>query len=364
MTLDNYQTDITLIPILLKMSRRGIALRQEAIEWWYHKLSQEILFYRDICSDEGFDPSKNQQVGYVLASRGNVLPFTRNRKQLKTDKDTLLKLDDPLAQVVLKFRSVNKLRGTYIIPSRGKSRFYTNFKLDLSTGRLASYDRNIQNIPSVVREIFAPDTGIWTRMDWNQIEMRIFAHLSQDPVMLKAYEDGEDIHWITQSTLWPGSDRNNKSIRVKAKTFNFAMIFNAKVYTLVKHTGLPEAICREYRNKWLGKYEGARRYMLKQEALQVDYVETMFGQRLRLPSVEETSQGHVNTCKINYPTQGTAAGVIKRVMNYFDTLSFDQVIQVHDEILVDGDVDPPEGLERIIPELYLPFTIYKSPVWT
>lgn len=363
MSVDNYQTDITLLPILLKMGRRGIALRQEALEWWHHKLAQEILFYRDICNDEGFDPSKNQQVGYVLASRGNTLPFTRGGKQLKTDKDTLQKLDDPIAQIVLQFRKVNKTQTTYIIPSLGKSRFHTNFRLDLSTGRLASYDRNIQNIPPAIREIFAPDSGIWTRMDWNQIEMRIFAHLSQDQVMLEAFDKGEDIHWITQSTLWPGSDKDNTYIRKKAKTFNFAMIFNAKVYTLVKHTGLPQDVCKEYRERWLTKFRGAHDYMLRQEALPVDYVETMFDQRLRLPSLEETSESHVNTCKINYPTQGTAAGVIKRVMNYFDTLGFDQAIQVHDEILVDGDVDPPEGLEWIVPHLHLPFTIYKSPVW-
>ena len=363
--LDNYQVDIDLIPILLKMGRRGIRLRQEVLESWNDRLGEQVLAYKDICDREGFDPGKNQQVGFVLAARHNILPFTKSKKQLKTDSKVLSKLSDPLAQVILGYREVSKLKGTYIVPCLGKSRFYTNFRIDLATGRLASYDRNVQNIPPKIREIFAPDSGTWTWIDWSQIEMRIFAYLSQDPIMMRAYEEGKDIHTITQMALWPNSSPDDESIRLRAKTFNFAMIYLAEAYTLSEHTGLPESACKEYRAYWLDHYNVAHGWMLRQieEGRKLGWRETLFGRRLKLPSVELTSQGHVDKCAINYPVQGSAAGVVARGMLICDRLEYDFPIQVHDELVIDGDVDPPESLAHIIPELYLPFKVQKSPVW-
>lgn len=363
--LDNYQVDMKLVPILLRMGRRGIQLRSEVLEAWNVKLGEQVLFYEDICAREGFDPSKPQQVGYTLAARHNILPFTKTGKQLKTDEKVLKKLNDPLAQVVLGYREVAKLKGTYIEPCLGKSRFYTNFRMDLATSRLASYDRNVQNIPPEVREIFAPDSGTWTWIDWSQIEMRIFAYLTQDPIMLDAYATGKDIHAITQEALWPGSDPNNDSYRTRAKSFNFAMIYFAGVYTLSETFGLPTATCARYRASWLGRYHVAHQWMLQQieEGRGLGWRETIFGRRLRLPDPLLTSQGHVDKCSVNYPVQGSAAGVVARGMLICDDLGYDFPVQLHDELLIDGDVDPPESLAHIVPGLYLPFKIQKSPVW-
>ena len=361
--MDNYLLDMAMIPLLIKMGKRGIALRQEVLESWFVKLSQEKLDYEDICANEGFDPSKPQQVGYTLASRGNMLPFTRNQRQLKTDVKTLRKLDDPLVQVILSHREVSKLLSTYIKPSRGKARFYTNFRQDLSTARLASYERNVQNIPPKIREIFKPDSGTWTWIDWSQIEMRIFAHLTQDPVMVDAYATGKDIHTVTQLALWPNSDPKDDNYRGRAKTFNFAMIYFAGPYTLSEHSGLPVGDCARYRAGWLKKYHIAHEWMLSQIADTSDYRENMFKRRLRLPDPDFYPQSHIDKCSINYPVQGTAAGVVARGMIICDRLDYDFPIQVHDEIVIDGDVDPPESLAHIIPGLDLPFSVKKSPVW-
>ena len=361
--LDNYSVDMKLIPILIGMSARGIALRQEPLQAWDTRLGEDALHYKDICEREGFDPGKNQQVGYMLALRGNILPFTRGGKQLKTDEDTLLGLDDPLATIVLQYRKATKLRSTYITPWLGKKRAYTNFRMDLSTSRLASFDRNIQNIPPAVREIFAPDSGVWTWMDWSQIEMRIFAYITQDPVMLDAYKTGKDIHSITQEALWPGSSPTNEEIRTKAKSFNFAMVYYATARTLSKTFRLPMELCSQYRAAWLDLYHVAHEWMESQIHIQGEWVETLFGRRLRLPDPIETSEGHVNKCKINYPVQGTAAGVVARGMLMCDGLDYNHVAQVHDELLFDGDVDPPESLRHILPGVDLPFKVNKSPVW-
>lgn len=363
--MDNYRLDMAMIPLLIKMGKRGIALRPAVLESWHKRLGEEILGYEDICADEGFDPSKPQQVGYILASRGNILPFTANQRQLKTDEKTLKKLTDPLAQVVLSHRKASKLQGTYIKPSLGKKRFYTNFRQDLSTARLASHDRNVQNIPPKIREIFAPDSGTWTWLDWSQLEMRIFAHLTQDPVMVDAYATGKDIHTVTQLALWPGSDPKDDTYRGLAKKFNFSMIYFAGVYTLSEDSGLPIADCARYRAGWLRTYHVAHGWMMYQmeEGKRLGYRENMFKRKLRLPDPDIFPQSHIDKCSINYPVQATAAGVVSRGMLICDGLNYDFPIQVHDEIVIDGDVDPPESLAHIIPELYLPFNVKKGPVW-
>lgn len=363
--LDNYQVDINLIPILIQMSRRGILLRQDALRSWEKELGEQKLYYEDICAVEGFDPGKNQQVGYVLASRHNMLPFTKTRKQLKVDEEVLSRLSDPLAAVVLQHRSVTKLLGTYIRPWIGKPRAYTNFRMDLATSRLASSDRNIQNIPPKIREIFAPDTGIWTWMDWSQIEMRLFAYLTQDPVMLAAYREGEDIHTITQMLLWPQSDPDDELYRLLAKKFNFSMIYFAGPRTLSRDSGLPEKDCARYRETWLDNYSEAHRWMRHQadEGPARGYATTIWDRKLRLPDPIETSIYHVQYCAVNYPVQGSAAGYVARAMLQCDHLGYDMAVQVHDELVMDGDVDPPESLAHLLPEVHLPFKVQKSPVW-
>lgn len=361
--LDNYLVDMELVPILINMSMRGIALRQDALKDWDKKLSEQILFYEDVCGREGFEPSKNQQVGYVLALRHNILPLTKSQKQLQVDEEVLSGLDDPLAALVLQYRSAAKLRSTYIRPCLGRKRFYTNFRMDLATSRLASFDRNIQNIPPEVREIFAPDKGTWTWIDWSQIEMRIFAYLSGDPVMLDAYATGEDIHTITQLALWPDSDPGDDRYRKPAKSFNFQMIYDATVKTLAKKSGLPIPVCAKFRDVWLRRYPVAHSWMQERAASREPYAETIFERRLRLPDPIETSEAHVNKCKINYPVQGSAAGVVARGMLECAKLGYTMAAQVHDELVIDGNVDPPESLAHIYPGLDLPFTVNKSPVW-
>lgn len=363
---DNYMLDMNLIPILCKMGERGIQLRPIAMQAWDKQLSEEMLHYQDICANEGFDPSKPQQVGFVLASRGNVLPLTKSQKQLKTDEETLEELDDPLAQVVLSYRKAAKLRGTYIRPCIDHTRMFTHFRLDLATSRLASFDRNVQNIPPAVREIFAPDSGIWTWIDWSQIEMRIFAHLTQDPVMLDAYATGKDIHTITQLALWPDSDPEDERYRKMAKTFNFQMIFDASAKGLSKKSKLPIDVCARHKRTWLNHYHVARQWMWERANSDLPYAENIFGRRMRVPTIFDTPpahESHIRKCKINYPVQGSAAGVVARGMLICDKLGYDYPIQVHDELVIDGDVDPPEELAHIYPEIDLPFKVNKSPVW-
>ena len=362
---DCYQTDMKLAPLLMRMSWRGMAIRHPELLYWYDHYSQAQLVYEDICSKEGFNPASPQQVGYILADRGNFLPFTKSGRQLKTDDEELSKLTDPLAAVILAHRGVSKLKSTYLKPWLNSERAYTHFRQDLSTMRLASFDRNMQNIPPEIREIFAPDNGVWSAADASEIEMRILAHITQDPVMLKAYADGSSVHTETQLTLWPGSDPNNKAARLPAKTFNFAMAFFASVETLASHTKLPIVTCKRFRDLWMVRYNVAADWMAIQmeEAPYRGWQESLFGRRMRLPAIGAANFGHIQKCALNYIPQGSAADIVKRGMLMLDLQGYDIALQVHDEILCDGAYEFPDSLVYICPEVLIPFKSYQSPIW-
>ncbi|KKL87121.1 hypothetical protein LCGC14_1937910, partial [marine sediment metagenome] len=339
---DCYEVDRVLLPILDRMGGRGVALRQDKLEAWYSKLSRERMAYRDACSKEGFNPGSPQQVGYMLAVRGNILPFTRSRKQLVTDNEHLRDLDDPLAHMVLAYRRMDKLLGTYIKPclEMEAGRFFSYYRLDLATGRLASSDRNFQNIPPEVRNIFQPDSGIFSAADASQIEMRVWAHISQDPIMLRAFADGEDIHAVTQQALWPGSDPEDKAARRLAKNFNFAVIGDASAKTLSTDNHLPVKQCTEYKEAWLARYPVGAKYIRRRAEERGPWSETEFGRRMRLPDPVTRGEKHVSNCRQNYPLQGTAADIIKKAMLTVNKWVYEQapgtvklLMQVHDELV-------------------------------
>ena len=362
---DCYETDRQLILLLLRMTARGKALRQGRVEAWYQKLSHDRLAYADICNKEFFNPSSPQQVGLTLAVRGNFLPFTKSKKQLKTDDEVLSELTDPLAAVVLEYRRLTKLLGTYFRPYRGEIRGYTHFRQDLSTSRLSSSDRNEQNIPEFARDIFAPDNGVWTWMDFNQLETRILAAISQDPVMLAAYARGDDAHWVTQQALWPGTSRDDKGHRLLAKTLNHAMAYRAQDFTLSKHTKIPISTCRNYRLKWQETYPDVERWQLQvvEGGWEHGWVENMLGRRCRLPTLDTAVPDHIEKCAINYGIQSSAADIVKRAMLHPDVLRLDQALQVHDEILVDGPAEFPKALETVGP-LLTPFEVKSGAFWS
>lgn len=351
---DCYRVDMRLIPLLMRMSMRGVGLRPKIVTDWYEKLAREKQTYEDICQQEFFNPGSQQQVGYVLAKRGNILPFTdRSMKRLKVDKDVLRELDDPLAVVVLKHRDVSKVM-SFLVHWLGKDQAFTHFKFAEAGTRLASYDDNMQNIPKNLRVVFNPDKGAWSVADASEIEMRMIAFASQDQTMLQVYRDGGSVHTDTQMTLWPGSDPKDKMARVPAKTFNFAMSFGADDDTLHEKTQLPVEVCRKYRGVWQAHYPDAYRWIVERMDSTEPYTQDIFGRRSRLPPAARSTERHVRNCRVNYVPQSSATSIVKRAMLLCE--DFDQVLQVHDEILVDGVVKfPLAEMERIHPGVPTPF---------
>jgi len=340
-----FNTENQLIPILVDMSCKGIPIDQEARAEFEIKLAAEVDYYSSLTREEGFSISSPQQVGYMLAKRGayNVfkrIPFTRGgktgKKQLRTDEEILNKMDDPLAAMILAYRNKAKLLSTYIRPWANEDRAYTRFHLDAVTGRISSTDRNMQNIPKgSAREIFVPENGCFTDVDFSQIELRVLANVSGDIEMQYIFDTDGDIHQETADFL--GIPR-----RI-SKNVNFAMIYGATDNTIAETAHIRDINkARELKQMWFDKWRGAGDWIQTQqeEALRHPYIKTMFGREIRLPTEEEESIDRIMRKAINYPIQGSAAEIMKRALIRCKHLPM--CLQVHDEILFDGKVELPQ----------------------
>lgn len=357
-----YQTDMKLLKLFEKMEAKGLGLNQPLVNQLFTEYANKVADTLIFCQQQlGFEPGSPQQVGNYLTNQGCRLPRNPSGKGVSTDEDALIQLGHPIGDIVLDYRSDRKLLSTYITPWLEQIRCFYHFRGDLSTGRLASGGlegincghvcRNIQNVPPDMRAIFVPDSGMFTWLDYSQIELRIFAHLSQDPEMVSTYKANGDIHFETQQGIWPSSSKDNQSLRLAAKTANFTMVFDGTANTLHKSikgnaykfktpVNLSRYDVNNIIDKWKKKYNTGFRWMQLQQQKTEPYAETMFGRKMKLPDAgSEWEYKHQGKCRINYPVQGTAADIIKSAMILCDEADLDMRIQVHDELVFDGSVD-------------------------
>lgn len=372
-----YQVDIELTSWLKEIAKRGMALNHEILKNRYNDLILKAESYEDWAYDLGFSISSNQQVGMYLANNRVVLPTTKSGKQLDTSEEILEKVKHPVAKATLEYRTIRKSLSTYVEPFLNETRQFTHFRLDLSTGRLASYGMdcphhvctNQQNIPPELRDMFSPDGDIFTFGDMSQAEMRTFAFITQDPVMLEAYRKGVSIHEVTFKNIYPTLDYvkekadPNSHWYTLAKSFNFAMIFNAEDSTLAKRFKVAYSEASKTKKDWLSLYSVGHQWMIDKMAEDVDYVEDIFGRKMRLPD-EFRGQKHIDTCKISYTIQGSVAGINKRaLLKIMKQSNPDVRLQVHDEYVINGDYTFDPELNEIFPGLYIPFEVKKEKVW-
>ncbi len=358
---DYFSIEMQVIPILIEMSYKGLLLDQERRQSVEESLTEQAEYYRNLCEEMGFNPGSPQQVAYILASREayNVftrLPFTRNKYgrktgNLSTSVETLKKMEDPIVPVILEYRTYTKLLSTYIRPWAHEDRAFTRFHLDAVTGRPSSTDRNMQNIPGGYRKdgtpypcdcrsVLLPDSGVWTDMDWQQLEPRVLAYLSGDKEMQhifslpKRHPDGSkneeaDIH--LQVAVFMNVTRK------LGKTINLAMTYGATDETLMEHLNIrnPHRV-RQLREMWGKKFPEALDWIdsRQEDALRTRVARTIFGRNIRLPDEEEESADQIKKKAIDYPCQGSAAEILKRGLILLKDKPL--ALQVHDEILVDG----------------------------
>ena len=308
-----------------------------------------------------FNINSAKQVGEVLFDKLKIVDKPKKTKtgQYVTSEETLESIKDthPIVNKILEYRGLKKLLSTYIDalpllvdPKDGK--IHTSFNQTVTaTGRLSSTNPNLQNIPirdaqgREIRKSFIADEGcLFFSADYSQIELRIMAHLSQDPSMVEAFNSGEDIHAATAAKIYKlkiGEVTND--MRRKAKTANFGIIYGISVFGLAERLTIPRGEAKELIDGYFETYPKVKEYMDKciTDSREKTYVETVFGRKRYLPDINSrnaTVRGYAERNAINAPIQGSAADIIKVAMNNIfkrfekENIKSKMILQVHDEL--------------------------------
>ncbi len=367
------------LQVLYDMERHGVLLDRDRLRAQSQQLAeqlQELERQAHELAGQPFNLGSPKQLGEILFERLG-LPVVKKTPAGKpsTDESVLekLALDYPLPKVLLQWRGLAKLKSTYtdklpemVDPKTG--RVHTTYSQAVAiTGRLASSDPNLQNIPvrtpegRRIREAFiAPPGHQMMSADYSQIELRIMAHISQDAGLLKAFADGEDVHRATASEVFgvPIAEVNSEQRRY-AKVINFGLIYGMSAFGLAANLGIERGAAQAYIDRYFARYPGVAAYMerTRAQAREQGYVETVFGRRLWLPEIGSSNMGRrqmAERAAINAPMQGTAADLIKLAMIDVhawlrrENLGARLVMQVHDELVLEV---PDAEVERLKTDL-------------
>ena len=371
---DYMSKESKVVPILVDMSLRGLAVDQEARAVMTVKMEEERNYYKGICErDYDFNPASGMQRGYILAKRGNFLPFTKQKKQYKTDADTLELVDDPLATVILGFTRVNAILTKYLYPLESVDRLFTEYGLDTEVGRTKSSNFNMQNIPGLnskvgidVRHIFIPDSGTFTTGDYSQEHLRIIMYFSGDKEMERVYYDGMDEGDIHLSTA-----KKIHKPRQIAKQVNYIIPYGRDPRVLAQKIRTKDIKwCSQLIDDWMDAYPDAAQWIIAAEEYGLAHgkaLPTLFGRQIAVPE-ERNKWGKLDVKaaarkSVNYPVLGSDGEVMKRALIICSDHRLPLAVQIHDCITCDGDITfPISELESIAP-VNLPFEVEKSERW-
>ena len=371
--------ELPVAEILFRMERTGVLLDRNLLAVQSGELGRKMLELEQRAYQEAgqpFNMSSPKQIGDILFTQKG-LPTVKKTPggAPSTDEETLelLALDHPIARAILDYRGLAKLKSTYtdklpqmVHPRTG--RLHTSYaQATAVTGRLASADPNLQNIPARtaegrrIREAFiAPPGHVLVSADYSQIELRIMAHLSDDPGLLKAFAEDRDIHTATAAEVFgvPLAEVSNDQRRM-AKVINFGLIYGMSAFGLASQLNLERAAAQAYIDRYFARYPGVANYMqrTRETARSQGYVETVFGRRLYLPEINARNPARrqgAERAAINAPMQGTAADLIKLAMiavqGWLDAEKLESrlLLQVHDELILEV---PQQELDRVRAEL-------------
>jgi len=375
-----YQTmDLALVPVLLRMEQVGVRIDSSVLSSMSSRLAIEIdNLAEKIYEQSGhrFNVNSPKQLGDVLFNKMLLPKPTKHGKGkvVSTAQDVLEELAEhhTVPALVLEYRQLAKLKGTYLdaLPqlADAEGRVHTTFnQVGTATGRLSSTNPNLQNIPvrtAVGREIraaFVPAPGnLLMSADYSQIELRLIAHFSQDPLLLNAYRTGQDIHTLTASEVF-GVDpaTMSKETRNRAKAVNFGIVYGISPFGLAAQLNIPQSEAKQYIDTYYERYSGIKTFI--EETLETvrrdGSVRTHFGRVRPIPDIQSRNpnmRGFAERTAINTPLQGTAADLIKLAMIKIDAaitarkLQSRMTLQVHDELLFDVVPEEAEELEALV----------------
>jgi DNA polymerase I len=356
--------ELPLLGILARMEARGILLDQgflrrfgQDLEVAMQRLEREIY----ALAGEEFLIQSPQQLGRILFEKMKLTPQkkTRGKTAYSTDVEVLqaLEQESPIAAKVLEYRSMGKLKSTYVDAllklADPAGRVHTTFLQSVAaTGRLSSRDPNLQNIPvrgelgGQIRQAFVPAPGqVFLSADYSQMELRILAHFSEDPALLKAFQDGIDIHRQTAAVVFGiHPELVSPDMRRQAKVVNFGILYGMSGFGLAKQLKVNNRMANEFIQRYFAKYSRVKAYLEEtlQQAREQGWVTTLMGRRRQTPQLNSSNRivrQEAERSALNTPLQGTAADIIKAAMLEVEStlqganMSAAMLLQIHDELL-------------------------------
>jgi DNA polymerase-1 len=377
--------DLPLVPVLLRMEQTGVRIDPDLLHAQSDRLAIQIddlakRIYASVAETTGvahtFNINSPKQLGDVLFNK-MLLPQPIKYGKGKTISTAVDVLED-LAQhhevpaLVLEYRQLQKLKGTYLdaLPQLADAhgRIHTTFnQVGTATGRLSSTNPNLQNIPirtALGREIragfIAAEGNLLMSADYSQIELRLMAHFSQDPLLLDAYRTGKDIHTLTAAEVFEvDAATMDKETRARAKAVNFGIVYGISPFGLAAQLSIDQKTAREYIDRYFARYSGVAQFIeaTLEEVRRTQQVRTAFGRIRPIPDIQSRNpnqRGFAERTAINTPLQGTAADLIKIAMLRIDAeltrrkLRSLMTLQVHDELLFDVVPEESEEMQQLV----------------
>jgi len=369
-SLDSVYRDIEmpLVPVLTRIEANGVHIDMAELRRQSQDLGARMLAAQQKATElagRTFNLDSPKQLQAVLFDELQLPALVKTPKgQPSTNEEALEAIAEQheLPRVILEYRGLAKLRSTYTdkLPemiNQDTGRVHTSYhQSGAATGRLSSSDPNLQNIPirtedgrRIRRAFVAPPGRKILACDYSQIELRIMAHLSEDPGLVRAFEQGVDVHRATAAEVFSRPlDEVTSNERRAAKAINFGLMYGMSAFGLARNLGIDRGQAQDYVALYFSRYPGVRDFMerMRQQARDQGYVETLFGRRLYLNDINARNQGlraGAERAAINAPMQGTAADIIKRAMVKVDSWLQDHgdqakmILQVHDELVFETE---------------------------
>ncbi|KQZ56936.1 DNA polymerase I [Lysobacter sp. Root559] len=358
------EIEIPLVPVLERIEANGVMIDADELRRQSQDLGKRMLAAQQKATElagRTFNLDSPKQLQALLFDELKLPALIKTPTgQPSTNEEALEAIADQheLPRVILEYRGLAKLRSTYTdklseIVNPDTGRVHTSYhQAGAATGRLASSDPNLQNIPirtedgrRIRRAFIAPEGCKLVACDYSQIELRIMAHLSEDEGLLRAFASGADIHRATAAEVFgKAMDEVSGNERRAAKAINFGLMYGMSAFGLARQLGIGRGEAQDYIALYFSRYPGVRDFMerTRQDAREKGYVETVFGRRLYLENIKASNQGlraGAERAAINAPMQGTAADIIKRAMITIDAWLAGQggqarmILQVHDELV-------------------------------
>lgn len=360
------EMEVPLVRVLLDMERIGVRIDAEFLRRLSSEMaarSREIQKEIFAIAGEEFNVDSPKQLQRILFEKLKLSPGKRTKTGLSTDESVLARLapEHPLPAKILQHRQLNKLRGTYvdalpqlIHPDTG--RVHTSYNQAVAaTGRLSSSDPNLQNIPirteegRKIRRAFVPEPDhLLISADYSQLELRILAHMSEDPGLVGAFREDRDVHRATAAEVFGlPPEQVPDELRSRAKAINFGIIYGMSAFGLAQRLRIDQKTAQEYINLYFGRYRRVKEFLdrVLEQGEKLGYVTTLFGRRRYVPQLASKNwqiRGQEERVAINAPIQGTAADIMKiamiNVWNRYRNEGFSakMILQVHDELVIEA----------------------------